>query len=161
METRKLTFDKNGYLVPYKMIEVDLATLKFNFVDAFPNSKRRQWLFDNYLRFLYKFQDNVFTYFEQWIDGSFISQKENPKDIDLVTFLDYSIYEKRGEKVLNDFWKFSLEDQYIDSYIVKEYPKDHPKYSVFLSEKNLWIDRYSTTRTDEPKGFLKLVFRKS
>lgn len=158
---KKLSFDKNGYLKPYKAIEVDLETFRFNFVDAFPNSERRKWLFDNYLRFLYSFQDNVFTYFEQWINGSFISQKEAPKDIDFVTFLDYKIYERRGDNVLDKFWKFSLEEQFLDSYIIKSYPDDHPNYPICLSEKNLWLDRYGTDREDEPKGFLKIIFKKS
>jgi len=160
MKTKKLVFDNNGYLQPYQPIEVDLETFKFNFVDSFPNSKRRKWLFDNYLRFLYSFQDDVFTYFEQWINGSFISQKQNPKDIDIVTFLDFKVYEKRGDKVLDRFWKFSLEDQFIDSYLVKAYPKEHPKYSIFQSERNLWADRYGTDRDEQPKGFLKIVFEK-
>jgi hypothetical protein len=45
-----LTFDENGYLVPYEKIEIDIATLKHYFVDAFPNSTKRKTLFDNYLR---------------------------------------------------------------------------------------------------------------
>ena len=161
MQQKKLIFDKQGYLQPYEPIEVDLATLKFNFVDAFPNSKRRRWLFNNYLRFLYRFQDNVFTFFEQWINGSFTTQEPNPKDIDVVTFLEYQVYEKRGDKVLDKFWKFSLEDQYLDSYIVKSYPKDHPNHSIFQSEQALWKDRYGTDRENLPKGFLKIVFKKS
>lgn len=161
MKTEKLSFDKHGYLQPYHPIEVDLDTMKSFFVDAFPKSEKRKVLFDNYLRFLYRFQDDVFTYFEQWINGSFISKKENPKDIDLVTFLDYSIYEKRGDKILDQFWKFSLEGQFLDSYIVKAYPENHPNYSVYLSERNLWQDRYGTDREENPKGFLKLIFQKS
>lgn len=161
MKTQKLNFDKNGYLEPYKPLEIDLDTLKANFVDSFPNSKSREWLFNNYLRFLYRFQDKVFTYFEQWINGSFVSQKENPKDIDLVTFLDYRIYEKRGDKILDEFWKFSLEDENLDSYIVKSYPENHPKYPIFLSEQKLWKDRYGSDRADDPKGFLKLIFKKT
>lgn len=114
MKSEKLNFDDNGYLVPYQQLEVDIDTFKTNFVDAFPNSTRRKWLYENYLRFLYRFQDDVFTYFEQWINGSFISQEQNPKDIDIVTFLAFDIFEKRGNKILDEFWKFSLEDQFID-----------------------------------------------
>ena len=44
---------------PYKAIEVDLDTLETYFVTAFPKSKTRQQLFENYLRFIYRFQDEV------------------------------------------------------------------------------------------------------
>lgn len=157
----KITFDENGYLYPYEPIEVDLDILKTNFVDAFPNSESRQWLFNNYLKFLYQFQDEVFTYFEQWIDGSFITQKENPKDIDLVTFLDFEVWETRGEEHLEKFWKFSLEDQCLDSYLVKSYPPNHRNYKVFRSEQNRWNDLFGKDRESRTKGFLKLVFKKA
>ncbi len=158
-------FDENGNLTPYKQIETDLDTLKANFVDAFPTSKTRKILFENYLRFVYRFQDKVFPYFEQWINGSFVTKKENPNDIDIVTFLDYEIYEKRGEQTLDQFWTFSLEDQGIDSYIVKKYPKGHTNYLGFITLQNQWIDTYSSTNPKKegkilPKGFLKITFEK-
>jgi Family of unknown function (DUF6932) len=158
---KNLTFDENGYLQPYKPIEADLNIFKKYFVDAFPNSERRRLLFDNYLRFLYRFKDEVFPLFEQWINGSFVTQKENPKDIDIVTFLDYKIWERRGAEVLDKFWTFSLEDKFIDSYLVASYPSDHPNYSVFKSEQELWADRYETDKDNYPKGFIKLVFKKT
>ena len=82
------SFDQNGNLTPYNQIETDLDALKANFIDAFPTSKTWKILFENYLRFVYRFQDKVFPYFEQWINGSFVNKKENPNDIDIVTFLD-------------------------------------------------------------------------
>lgn len=89
MLTTQLDFDEFGNLTPYKIIETDLITLEAYFVTAFPKSKTRKRLFENYLSYIYRFQDEVFPIFEQWIDGSFVTQKENPKDIDIVTFLDY------------------------------------------------------------------------
>jgi len=165
MSKTKLIFDKKGYLKPYKVIEVDIDSIKSNFVDAFPNSSTRNYLFENYLRYVYRFQDEVFPFFEQWINGSFVSQKENPKDIDLVTFLDYSVFEKRGDKILDKFWAFSLEEEGIDSYLVKEYPPKHQLFSKFLRQKEIWIRRYGTSRPDvqdkiSPKGFLKIIFEK-
>lgn len=99
----QLNFDEYGNLTPYKIMEIDLATFEAYFVTAFPKSKTRKRLFENYLRYIYRFQDKVFPFFEQWINGSFVTKKENPKDIDLITFLDYKIFEKRGDKVLDKF----------------------------------------------------------
>lgn len=158
---RKLEFDKNGYLKPYQPIEVTLEILQYNFVEVFPNSSPRIELYNNYLRFLYSFQDNVFTFFEQWINGSFTTQNEKPNDIDIVTFLQFDVYEKRGDKVLDQYWKFSLEEQKIDSYIIKSYPEEHPNFSAYQSERSLWKDRYGTDRDNQPKGFVKIFFEKS
>ncbi len=161
MLTTQLNFDEYGNLTPYKIIEVDLATFEAYFVTAFPNSKTRKRLFENYLRYIYRFQDEVFPFFEQWINGSFVTQKENPKDIDLVTFLDYSVYEKRGDKILDKFWSFSLEDEGIDSYLVKDYPKNHLLYMKTLEKKDVWLKLYANNRAKIPtKGFLKIIFEK-
>lgn len=157
---QELTFDENGYLNPYAPIEVDLETFKTVFVDNFPNSTRRSILFDNYLKFLYSFQDEIFTFFEQWIDGSFVTMKENPKDIDVVTFLHTDVWSRRNSIQLDKFWSFSLEDQFIDSYLVEEFPKNHPNYGVLELEKSNWSNRYLTDRAKQPKGFLKLIFEK-
>ena len=115
MLTTQLNFDEHGNLFPYESIEIDLATLETYFVTAFPKSRTRKRLFENYLRYIYRFQDEVFPFFEQYINGSFVTKKENPKDIDIVTFLDYQVYEKRGDAVLDKFWTFSLEDEGIDA----------------------------------------------
>lgn len=164
-DSSSLLFDQHGHLTPYEIIETNLEILETVFVNDFPNSTTRKALFENYIRFIYQFQDEVFPFFEQWINGSFVTMKENPKDIDIVTFLDYQVYEKRGEATLDKFWTFSLEDQGIDSYIVKEYPKGHEKHKDFLELKNQWVNTYNHSNPKKekkilPKGFLKINFEK-
>ena len=158
--SKKLIFNEHGHLIPNDIIEIDLSTFKTNFVDNFPNSTTRKQLFENYLRYIYRFQDEVFPFFEQWINGSFVTQKENPNDIDLVTFLDYQVYEKRGDKILDRFWSFSLEEQGIDSYIVKEFPQNHPFYDEYIGFQKIWHERYIMGKHDIPKGFIKIKFEK-
>lgn len=161
MPTTQLNFDNHGNLFPYEPIEVDLDTLEACFVTAFPKSKTRKRLFENYLRYIYRFQDEVFPFFEQYINGSFVTKKENPKDIDLVTFLDYAVYQKRGDKVLDKFWTFSLEDEGIDAYLVEDFPKKHPEFKETQLIRTDWINRYSKDRNRiRKKGFLKIIFEK-
>ncbi len=100
---------------------------------GFPNSITRKRLFINYLRYLESFKSRVTRNFTQWINGSFISQKENPKDIDLVTFFDFEIYESQ-EPYLDKFWSFSLENEGLDAYLVKAYPKSHPNHYLTLEK---------------------------
>ncbi|MFK7933926.1 MAG: hypothetical protein AB8G22_10475 [Saprospiraceae bacterium] len=163
---KKFKFDAKGYLLSDNSEWTTLEEIRYNFVDSFPNSERRLLLFNNYLRFLYRFQDLVFPYFEQWIDGSFISQKENPKDIDIVTFLDYRVYRLKGEPFMDQFWSFSLEDEFIDSYIVEIYPESHEMYVPYQQNIERFTNLYGTSRADDrgvvkEKGFLKILFEKS
>ena len=153
----ELSFDEKGYLIPYDEIETNLETLKKYFVDAFPNSRTRSLIFNNYEKFIADFQYEIFPHFEHWIGGSFVSMKENPRDIDISVFIDYRISEMRNKK-LEKFWSFSLEDKFIDSYIVKEYPKEHLNYQSFAESKINRYDLYSSDRNEVSKGFLKLVF---
>ena len=159
MQNQKLQFDKNGYLKA-GIYEIDLETFERYFIKAFPNSTTRRYLFENYLSYINDFQKDVFPYFEQWIDGSFITKKENPKDIDIVTFLDYKVYELRGEPFMDKFWSFSLEKQGIDAYIVKTYPSSHNLFSAFLEVENYYQNLFSSDRIDQTKGIIKIKFSK-
>ena len=88
-----LTFSPAGYLVPVGKVATDLPTLERVFVTDFPTSTTRPRLWANYLAYLERFRNKVTGNFVQWLNGSFVTQKENPNDIDLVTFIDYSIFE--------------------------------------------------------------------
>ncbi len=152
-----LKFDNNGYLFPYQAIEIDLATLQ----DVFVFNKHREQLFIHYLRWLDSFKSKVTQEFTQFINGSFISQKEFPKDMDFVTFFDYKIYEQE-ERFLDKYWTFSLENEGLDSYLVKTYPQEHEKFPDYIKDKNVWETRYSKTTADEmenifKKGFIKIL----
>jgi len=161
-----LRFDENGHLLPYEVIDITLSEFQRVFVDAFPKSDTRRWLFNNYLDWVFDFQRDVFPYFTHWVNGSFVTQKLDPRDIDFVTFLDgrvYDIKEKRGE--LDRFWSFSNEDKGLDAYILPEFLPDNPKFENFEHYKNDWLIRYSWARKgdalmNKQKGFVQLIFEK-
>lgn len=156
-----LQFDESGHIQPAHAHLMNLQQVEILFVDAFPTSVTRPRLFNNFLQYIDRFQDEVFPYFEQWIDGSFVTQKLNPKDIDMVTFLDYRIWEKRSDTILDSFWSFSLENEGIDAYLVAVYPENHRHYPIYLSERALWRERFSSDRDSYKKGFVELQFQKN
>jgi hypothetical protein len=159
-------FDENGHLFPYEVHTVTIEEMREIFVDAFPESESRKRLFDNYLNWIFDFQRDVFPYFTQWVDGSFVTQKLNPKDIDFVTFLDgrvYEIKEKRNE--LDRFWIFSNEDRGLDAYLLMDLPPEHPDFQKIELQKQTWRELYGYTRTlplkpKLPKGFIQIKFEK-
>lgn len=159
MENKNIKFNKNGYLLA-GLYELNTDELRYHFVDAFPNSETRPLIFDNYLRYVYRFQDQVFPYFEQWIDGSFVTQKENPKDMDLVTFVDHRVYDLRGDTLMDRFWSFSLESERLDAYIVKECEMEDETYPIYQRFKMRFLDLFGSDRTGNPKGFVKTIFSK-
>lgn len=93
----ELSFDIRGNLEPYQKIEIEFEELKNYFSDRFENSVTRKAIFDSYAKYLIDFQKEVTPNFVQWIDGSFITNKENPNDIDFVNLIDFDIYEKMSK----------------------------------------------------------------
>ena len=159
-----LQFDEHGHLASDEIEEISLADFKQFSVDGFPESITRKVLYDNYLAWILAFQTEVFPYFEQWIDGSFVTQKRDPRDLDFVTFLDADVFELR-EKALLPFWSFSNEAKGLDAYIVKKVPLGHPDFSEFSRQKTEWKDLFMKNKSKPfntviSKGFVKINFSK-
>ncbi len=100
---------------------------------------------------------------KQWINGSFVTRKINPKDIDLVTFVDYSTIKRLGNKLDN----FRTEDSWliygVDAYIFEVYPKDSSLYKFTHSDISYWHAQFNRTRVNRkgikfPKGFLEIIY---
>jgi hypothetical protein len=134
-----------------------------NFVLNFPNTNTRERLWRNFNTFLDQFKEEITQQFEVWIDGSFATQKLNPRDIDAVFLIDYQTVERK-KSILENKWFFK--DQKfktgLDLYFSTEYPITHKKY--FLSHLNhlYWEDVYGHTRKDDfgkqhRKGFISFL----
>lgn len=157
-----INFGDNGFIKPYEVISCDIPTLEKYFVDAFPNSKTRYQLYINYRKYTEDLKSRVSQELVQWINGSFISKKQNPNDIDLVTFIPYKLYEVR-ESYLENFWTFNREDEGLDSYLVKWYPEEHHLNHRTREQMSEWQKTYRFTKPNNddvkfPKGFLQLKF---
>ncbi|MGB3851643.1 MAG: hypothetical protein WA958_16865 [Tunicatimonas sp.] len=133
-----------------------MSTLEAYFVEAFPLSTTRPTLWRNYQQYISDFSREVTTSFTQWLDGSFFTQTINPKDIDLVTFVDTQIF--RDKKVLLEkYWSFSLEDQKIDAYLVEVHSSESDQYTTITENfRRAWQNRFGRDREGHSKGFIQI-----
>ena len=92
----KLNFDIRGNLTPYERIALSYKEFVEFFVESFEKDSARYEIFEHYKRYTEEFQAKVTTDFKQWIDGSFVTNNKNPKDIDLINLVDYEIVEEKG-----------------------------------------------------------------
>lgn len=82
-------FDSHG-LLPDGVYECDEAVFVEKFVGAFPASARRSMLFDGF-QLLRDEAEVVVSSATQWVNGSFVTDKIDPDDIDVVTFVELDL----------------------------------------------------------------------
>ncbi len=151
-------FDVYGNLKPYDIILLDIDNVREEFVTAFPDSERRSLLFDSFLLNMTNFRTIVNEEFWVWIDGSFVTRKTNPADIDFVIFLDAVCY-NRNEKQA-DFFRQQryLPDKLMDGYFVQVYPEGHRRRSWYESDRLRWLQDFGTSLAGRRKGIVQLNF---
>ena len=103
--------------------------------------------------------------FVQWIDGSFVATKDNPKDIDMVTFIDAEIYKQLEPQIDNEFSKWAVNKYYkgLDAYTVWTFQEEHKNYHNFKADYAYWYDWFSRSHFNRlqkryPKGFIQIKF---
>ena len=160
----ELNFDIRGNLKPYEVIEISMEKFQETFVQAFEEEAIRQELFENYLNYMEAFSHLIKRNFYQWIDGSYVSNKKKPNDIDLVTILDYRDYEKNKKILEKEFASFAGRKNYkVDAYILPNYPVDHKKHIFTQSDLLYWRNLFGKTRVNRAKkqyekGIIQLNF---
>lgn len=162
----EINFDSRGNLKPYKRIEVSLESFRKCFVDDFvDDNQRRMEIFENYLNFLQEFKQEVTEDFIQWIDGSFVTKKTAPRDIDFVTLIDYATYEKYETVIENKYRRQPARNIFglVDAYVVKMYPSGHSRRWVSDYDLVYWRRWFSETKKNRAKkkftkGFIEIKF---
>ncbi len=155
-----MTFDQYGYLTPYTVIETDLQTFERTFVTAFAASTTRPKIFMAYLDYLDQLRQIVGDGgFYQWLDGSFVTKKLDPKDIDFVTFLDFKVYRKNKLQFETLRKQRLKKDNLTDAYFVKTYPLNHKNRHLFEFDCIEWLFDFGKSQNPKrDKGIIKINF---
>lgn len=99
------------------------------------------------------------------IDGSFVTKKINPRDIDFLVIVDYEIYRLKTSIVKSQFIKNAELKKYkLDPYLLVAYPEKHELYTQFKLDLAYWRDWFTKTRLSRKrkrysKGFIELIFK--
>ena len=163
----ELSFDIRGNLRPYSIIELSLSEFAEHFVNSFEPNTTRRGLFENYQRYVSELSEFLKYGYFQWVDGSFITTKRNPKDIDFVSFIDHRDYDRSKRILENRFSSRTVRETYqVDAYIAPRYPKGHSKYVIYHSDSLYWRNLFGKTRVDRvkrqfEKGIVQLNFEQN
>jgi len=125
------------------------------------NTEHRNRLFQDYLRYTKELSQIITNQYFQWINGSFVTLKSSPKDIDLVSFIDFNLIEKSQKELGNFVYPLSKEIYNIDAYIVKIHPESDKNIIFSKSDSFYWFHHFQKTRSNKNgekfyKGFIKI-----
>lgn len=131
-----------------------VAELRKLCVDRFPLSKRREPIMDGLEQVLGRLNATGITA-EAWIDGSFLTEKLEPEDFDMVvrvTSADYALCTPAQMDVL-DWLNSDLKAVFLcDGYSFVEYEKDHSRAAIGEWMRAYWIRQFGFSRENELKG---------
>ena len=160
----KLSFDERSHLKPYGKNELELNEFRNIFVDSFDSDSTRHMIYANFEKYIIEFKEEVSSNFKVWINGSFVTNRINPKDIDIVILLEHKTAIEKVDILQRKFLnRESLKVFRIDAYIVRTFSEDHKEYSNTRSDLLYWEHWFSNSKKNRdkkrfPKGFVELSF---
>lgn len=134
-----------------------IPEFKENYVLNFQKSTSRKEIFIGYILYCNKIMSYDVAEL-QWINGSYITEKENPGDIDFVTHMDAIKINCLQDN--SDFRSLlnheEVKENYrCDAYIILVYPKEDPRYKHTLARRDYWFKWFGHDREMNPKGLIQ------
>ena len=167
-----------------KCYEVTLEEIKEKLVDNFPDSNTRQSRFECFMAFYNDLLSNVKSCVRLLIDGSFVTNKKNPRDVDFVIIVDslkltksekfyledilakkdnlkreffrYENFVKIGMLHESSLYNLEFYKMGCDFLQVVKYDTSHFMQTEYIKERDEWISWWGHQRNGIEKGFLNL-----
>jgi hypothetical protein len=153
-------FDDNGNL-PEGPHDATPEEIRETLVDAFDGSLTRRMIFE-WWRHHRAAVLEVIGISEQWLGGSFASDKPDPNDLDLVMVIDGPTFDNlpRHRQLLirplvagnytEEIWR-------CDTYPVFAYPEGHPARDAYRVAFRRWTEHFGHDRDGNPRGFVRVA----
>lgn len=96
---------------------------------------------------------------EVWVNGSFLTEKVDPADVDLVLRAPAALVDDgtAAQREAVEWVASNLKaDHLCDSYVCLEYPEGHPLHDVGVETREYWARLFGHSRRGEPKGIAVL-----
>ncbi|MED7930427.1 hypothetical protein SMD20_39810 [Nonomuraea sp. LP-02] len=158
-QTTLPSFTEEGVLPPGRY-QCSPGGVKRRFVEAFSHTSNRSTIYDEW-RSHRAAMKQLAPVLYQWIDGSFVTNKLNPSDIDVVTFVDGPAYDRLPRwrrDVITELCNSHGQLAYsrVDSYIVSVFPDGDHRSALYQSDRDYWSGAWSRFRPGMAKGYLEV-----
>jgi len=130
-------------------------------VDGFPTSMRRRPLFESW-KALREAITRIVSVTIERIDGSYVTKKDEPEDIDLVTHIpgaELEALDAADRAMLRGLvsHKISQALHDCDSYYCAVFPPGHPHHAVYQAAFDYWDKWFGHDRNGRPKGYVEVI----
>lgn len=142
---------------------VTVKSLRDKCVKAFPRSTTRKRLMAVLETAIKKIQDAGFPC-ELWIDGSFLTEKIDPTDVDVAAIVPFHVFTAASAKIHQTLEWISSDDtcdrEGLDGYILNMFPASSPMAAAWEQRRDeftlLFCTKYDNVT---PKGVAIMRFR--
>lgn len=133
-------------------------------VDGFPHSTTRPEVMAGLVAFVRNVLHSNSIKCELWVDGSFMTKKIDPPDVDLVLCIHSDFYESATDEQIhlldmfnNREHHYSIKEKYLcDVYWFPEYPSNHVSFGSGLTNRARWLQTFSRCLPGTDKGIISL-----
>lgn len=128
-------------------------------VDRFPLSNTRERIMQGLEEIIRRLRAKGIVG-ELWVNGSFLTEKINPADVDAVLFINETFLENATTEQVEEIgWVNSnLKDSLCcDSYVSIEYPQSHPQHPQGEYWRAYWTRQWGFDREDNPVKGIAVV----
>lgn len=100
---------------------------------------------------------------ELWVDGSFLTEKIDPRDVDLVLVLpeDFEKHASAEQLGIWDWWDDPPNEPQrlfrCDTFSLSKIRESEPDYPHYLRQELHWKKFFGTSRDSEPKGLGRIL----
>ena len=133
---------------------MSIEELRQQCVDRFPLSKTRAEIMAGLAEVIERLTQYQVAG-ELWVDGSFLTEKINPGDVDVVLRVPSSVYDDgtNEQRRIVDWVGGNLKEYNLcDSYVFYEFPEDDPDYLWGKERRDYWNDLFGHSRGGTSKG---------
>lgn len=150
----------NG-LLPTGLVKVSAEQVHEHFVAPFTTSRNRQRLYNQWLLHRRAIV-SIVPIERQWLNGSYVTGKVDPSDIDVVTFIDgeaLNALDAPQQAILEELTAgHTTRDRWgVDSFLVPTYPEGHPDRALARKVEGSWQTMWTNVKGSAlTKGFLEV-----
>jgi hypothetical protein len=131
-----------------------VSEMRKRYVEAFPLSSTRVAIMDSLIAITARLV-NSWVVGELWVDGSFVTEKIDPEDADIVLRIGAGLYNDSlpEQREAIDWIISNLKTSHrCDSYILMEYPSSDPLYPIGELDRSYWHRQFGFSRELDYKG---------